>query len=169
MFGPSLGALSGSGCVSMNRPSAPAAAAASASGGMNSRAPPLAPPAPCPGRCTLCVASKITGASQASRMRAKLAHVDDEIAVAEEGAALGDGTIGCRGCGSGRGSCIVAPSEPCLPRRAFPRGASTDPSSRSPLALCAPAATSRSVWRQRNAGICRTSTTSAAGAHWSGR
>src|SRR5262249_34718743 len=70
MFGPSLGALSGSGCVSMKRPSAPAATAASASGGMNSRAPPLAPPVPCPGRCTLCVASKITGASQAARRRA---------------------------------------------------------------------------------------------------
>ena len=31
-----------------------------------------------------------------------------------------------------------------------------------------PAATSRSVWRQRKAGICSTSTASAAGAHWSG-
>ena len=30
------------------------------------------------------------------------------------------------------------------------------------------AATSRSVWRQRKAGICSTSTTSAASAHWSG-
>src|SRR5258705_538863 len=30
----------------------------------------------------------------------------------------------------------------------------------------APAARSRSVWRERKAGICRTSTTSAAGAHW---
>ena len=29
------------------------------------------------------------------------------------------------------------------------------------------AATIRSVWRQRKAGICRMSTTSAAGAHWS--
>src|ERR1051326_6128625 len=50
MFGPSLGALSGLGCVSMNNPFAPAAVAASASDGMNSRAPPLAPPAPSPGR-----------------------------------------------------------------------------------------------------------------------
>ena len=63
MFGPSLGAWSGSGCVSMNSPSAPAAIAASASGGMNCRAPPEAPPSPRPGCCTECVASKITGAS----------------------------------------------------------------------------------------------------------
>ena len=69
MFGPSLGAPSGSGCVSMNRPSAPAATAACASGGMNSRAPPLVPPSPRPGCCTLCVASKMTGASHAARMR----------------------------------------------------------------------------------------------------
>ena len=33
----------------------------------------------------------------------------------------------------------------------------------------APAASSRSVWRHRKAGICRTSTTSATGAHCSGR
>jgi hypothetical protein len=32
-----------------------------------------------------------------------------------------------------------------------------------------PAATSRSVWRDKKAGICSTSTASAAGAHWSGR
>ena len=34
-FGPSLGAVSGEGCVSMNNPSAPAPIAASVSGGMN--------------------------------------------------------------------------------------------------------------------------------------
>src|SRR5688572_11537232 len=33
----------------------------------------------------------------------------------------------------------------------------------------APAASSRSVWRQRNAGICKTSATWATAAHWSGR
>src|SRR5262249_21769170 len=69
MFGPSLGALSGSGWVSRKRPSAPAAVAASVREGMNSRAPPLAPPTPCPGRWTLCVASKMTGALHAARMR----------------------------------------------------------------------------------------------------
>ena len=58
---------------------------------MNSRAPPLAPPSPWPGCCTLCVASKITGASHAVAHAREAAHVDDEIAVAEEGAALGDG------------------------------------------------------------------------------
>ena len=61
---------------------------------MNSRAPPLAPPSPRPGCCTLCVASKITGASHAARMRVKRAHVHDEIAVAEERPALGDGDLG---------------------------------------------------------------------------
>ncbi len=57
---------------------------------MYSRAPPLAPPAPWPGRCTLCVASNTTGAAQASRRRGNAPHVDDEIAVSKECAALGD-------------------------------------------------------------------------------
>jgi hypothetical protein len=43
----------GQGCVSMKRPSTPTAHAAIVSGGMNSRAPPLVPPSPRPGCCTL--------------------------------------------------------------------------------------------------------------------
>src|SRR5688572_9049709 len=69
MLGPSLGAVSGVGCVSMKSACAPAAIAERARRGTNSRAPPLEPSGPCPGRCTLCVASKITGAPQASRNR----------------------------------------------------------------------------------------------------
>src|SRR4029079_1511676 len=46
MLGPSLGAQSGSGCVSRNKPCAPAAIADSARTGTNSRAPPLAPSGP---------------------------------------------------------------------------------------------------------------------------
>ena len=71
MLGPSLGARSGSGWVSRKRPSAPAATAARVSAAMCSRVPPLAPPSPMPGRCTLCVPSKITGALHASRIREK--------------------------------------------------------------------------------------------------
>ena len=44
MFGPSLGELSGSGCVSQNRPSMPTAAAARASGSTIARLPPVALP-----------------------------------------------------------------------------------------------------------------------------
>ncbi len=46
MFGPSLGDLSGSGCVSQNRPSTPIAIAARASGSTMARLPPVAPPKP---------------------------------------------------------------------------------------------------------------------------
>ncbi len=61
MLGPSDGALSGSGCVSMNTPATPTATAARASTGTNSRSPPEDAPCP-PGCCTEWVASKITGA-----------------------------------------------------------------------------------------------------------
>ena len=59
-FGPSDSALSGSGCVSMKTPATPAATAARASTGTNSRWPPEAVPLP-PGSCTECVASNTTG------------------------------------------------------------------------------------------------------------
>ena len=59
-FGPSESALSGSGCVSMNSPATPAATAARASTGTNSRWPPEDAPCP-PGSCTECVASNTTG------------------------------------------------------------------------------------------------------------
>ena len=53
-------AFCGSGCVSRKMPSTPIAAAALASGIMNSGAPPEDPPA-APGFCTECVLSKTTG------------------------------------------------------------------------------------------------------------
>ena len=59
-FGPSDSALAGSGWVSMNTPATPAATAARASTGTNSRWPPEALPCP-PGSCTECVASNTTG------------------------------------------------------------------------------------------------------------
>ena len=61
MLGPSDGAWSGSGWVSMNTPATPTATAARASTGTNSRSPPDEVPLP-PGCCTEWVASKITGA-----------------------------------------------------------------------------------------------------------
>src|SRR3954469_12655666 len=60
MFGPSLNARSGSGCVSINRPPQPAATAAFANTGANSLCPLDRSPAP-PGNWTEWVASKITG------------------------------------------------------------------------------------------------------------
>ena len=61
MLGPSDGAWSGSGWVSMNTPATPTATAARASTGTNSRSPPDEVPLP-PGCCTEWVASKMTGA-----------------------------------------------------------------------------------------------------------
>jgi putative membrane protein len=60
MFGPSEGAWSGSGCVSMNTAAHPTASAARASTGANSRWPPEDVPCP-PGCCTEWVASNTTG------------------------------------------------------------------------------------------------------------
>src|SRR4029078_1843519 len=59
-LGPSESALSGRGWVSMNIPATPAATAARASTGTNSRCPPETPE-PAPGNCTEWVASKTTG------------------------------------------------------------------------------------------------------------
>ena len=67
MFGPSLGALSGSWWVSMNTAATPTATAARASTGANSRWPPDRVPSP-PGCCTEWVASKTTGHPVAARM-----------------------------------------------------------------------------------------------------
>ena len=130
-----------------------------AAAGCARAAPPLAPPAPCPGCCTRGSRRRSPARRVAARSRAKFAHVDDEVAVAEEGAALGDGDVArCR------------PLAHLLHRAGHRlRRASTAPSSRSPACRCAPAATSRSVCRQRKAGIWSTSTTSAAGAACSGR
>ena len=60
MFGPSDGALSGSGWVSMKTQATPTATAARARVGTNSRWPPEDVPCP-PGCWTLWVASKTTG------------------------------------------------------------------------------------------------------------
>ena len=163
MFGPSLGAWSGSGCVSMNSPSAPAADRRE-----GERRDELARAAARAARTLpgpLHAVRRVEDDRRVARVAhaREVAHVDDEIAVAEERAALGDRDVG---------SALVDGREPRAPsrrRRACPRDASTGPSSRSPALPVAPAATSRSVWRQRNAGICSTSTTSAAGAHCSGR
>src|ERR1700722_9339136 len=59
-FGPSDKAFAGSGWVSMNSPAIPAATAARAKTGTNSRCPPDTSPLP-PGSCTECVASNTTG------------------------------------------------------------------------------------------------------------
>ena len=69
-LGPSLRAQGGLGWVSMNRPATPTATAARESTGTISRMPPLLVPLP-PGSCTLCVASKTTGAP-VSRMMDRL-------------------------------------------------------------------------------------------------
>ncbi len=67
-------------------------------------------------------------------------------------------TAGCCGCRWRRSS----------PRRcAMSQGARNWPFFTLIGLPVAPAASSRSVWRQRKAGICSTSTASAAGAHWS--
>ena len=70
MLAPSEGARAGSGCVSRKRPSQPAATAARTREGMCSGSPPLAPSA-FPGRWTEWVPSKMAGAPQAARSRAK--------------------------------------------------------------------------------------------------
>ena len=126
MFGPSLGALSGSGCVSMNSPSAPAAdrgererrnelarAAARAAGAL-----------PRPLHAVRRVEDD-RGVARGAHAR-EAAHVDDEIAVAEERSALGDGDR--RTCALHGRRCRA----PCRPRRAFLPDASTALSSRSP-------------------------------------
>ena len=78
-------------------------------------------------------------------------HVHDEVAVAEEGAALGHRDVArCRR------------SAPSRPRPAIPSGGIHCPFLTFTGLPVRPAATSRSVCRQRKAGICSTSTTSAA-------
>ena len=78
----------------------------------------------------------------------EVAHVHHQVAVAEEGASLGDRNLGC--------------TRRCAPSR--PRPASLRPAIHWPFLMFTgfpvrPAATSRSVWRQRNAGIWSTSAT----------
>jgi hypothetical protein len=79
MLGPSLIACAGSGWVSMKEPIRPAASAARASGGTNSRWPSLFPPA-APGSWTACVASKTVGYPFCSHDRER-SHVHHEVLV----------------------------------------------------------------------------------------
>ena len=74
MLGPSLGALSGSSCTSMNSPSTPQATAARARNGTLVRSPPVEVPAP-PGRWTEWVASKISG----WKALAESQRIEDEV------------------------------------------------------------------------------------------
>ena len=86
MLAPSLGAASGLGWVSKNRPSTPKATAARASGSTISRLPPVAAPNP-PGSWTLWVASENDRGAEGLHLRDG-PHVVDQSAVAEKGASL---------------------------------------------------------------------------------
>ena len=147
----------GSGWVSRKKPSAPATAAAASSAGMCSRWPPLAPPVPCPGCCTAWVASNITGAPVAAAQAAR----------------------SCACPRPGRRSRRRCPARSPPRRRSPPiRTFSTAPAMASACIHwpfftftgrpVRPAATSRSVCRQRNAGIWSASATSAAPAACAG-
>ena len=85
------------------------------------------------------------------------AHVGDERVVAEGDAALGDQHVR-----------IAGARRPSPPRCFMSQGARNWPFLTLTGLPVAAAASSRSVWRQRKAGICSTSTTSATAAHCSG-
>src|SRR5690606_14324055 len=127
---------------------------------MNSRAPPLAPPSPIPGRWTLWVPSKITGASHASRMRGierrstTRSPYPKNVPRSVTATSMLDAELAPR-------TLFTAPR--------MPSGCSHCPFFTFPGLPVAPAASRRSVCLHRKAGICRTSTTSAAAAHCSGR
>ncbi len=111
---------------------------------------------PCPpGCCTEWVASKITGAPVLRQHRQR-AHVGDQRVVAERHAALGDQHIAIAGAGD-FGTTL-----------AMSHGARNWPFLTLTARPVLAAATNRSVCRQRNAGICKISTTSATRAHCSG-
>ena len=149
MFGPSLGACAGSGWVSRKKPSAPAAAAA-----REQRRNALAQPRrsrrlrPRPGCCTLWVASKTTGAPARVAQAREVPHVHHQVAVAEEGAALGHRHL------AAHRRCRTFSTAP-----AIPSGGIHWPFLTFTGLPVAPAATSRSVCRQRKAGIWSTSAT----------
>ena len=86
----SLDARAGSGWVSRKNPSAPATAAAARRWRNELPAATARATLPCPGCCTECVASKITGAPGGLAQPGEVPHVDDEVAVAEKRSALGD-------------------------------------------------------------------------------
>ena len=115
-LGPSERAFAGSGCVSMNTPATPAATAARASTGTNSRWPPLGAALP---------------ARQLHRMRGveddraagvahdrERAHVGDEVVVAERRAALAHHDVVAR----------RSPRAPWRRRSSCPRARGTGPS-----------------------------------------
>ena len=129
----------------------PAATPAEPSGSMYC-ARPAVTPSPPPGSCRLCVTSKIDGVAEFPHHR-EGPHVHDQVVVAERRAALGDEHPLVAGAGDLRDRVADVA-----------RGEELALLDVHGAARCAAAATSRSVWRQRNAGICRTSATSAAGA-----
>ena len=83
----SLRARAGSSWTSRKTASTPAATPARASGSMYSARPPVTP-SPAPGNCRLCVTSKTTGCPLPHHRQRP--HVDDQVVVAEAGAALGE-------------------------------------------------------------------------------
>jgi hypothetical protein len=87
-LGPSDSAWSGRGCVSMKTPATPAAIAARASTGTNSRRPPLDVPRP-PGSCTECGRVEHDRTSGLAHDR-EAPHVGHEVVIAERRAALAD-------------------------------------------------------------------------------
>ncbi len=84
MLGPSLGEVSGSGCVSKKSASVPIATAARAKGSTISRFPPVAPPSP-PGTLDTVGGVKDDRDAQFSHQHQRL-HVIDQSSVAKEGA-----------------------------------------------------------------------------------
>ena len=113
----SLGARAGSGCVSRKNPSAPATAAAA-----SSARDVLAQSAAGAAGALPRLLHRVGGVEDDGRAgrRAEpgeVAHVDHQIAVAEEGAPLGHGDVG-----------RTRRSAPCRRRRPWPRAASTGPS-----------------------------------------
>ena len=133
----------------MNTASAPAATPAEASGSMYC-ARPAVTPSPAPGSCRLCVTSKTTGSRAPEH--GQRPHVDDQVVITETDAALGDEHR------------LVALGGDLLDYVPHVRRREELPLLDVDGLARRAAATSRSVWRERKAGICRMSTTAAAGA-----
>src|ERR1700761_5472203 len=136
----------------MKTPATPTATAARASTGTNSRSPPEEAPLP-PGCCTECVASKITGAPV---VRAKIGSArmsDTSVLYPNEAPRSVTSTL-------------ALPAPVILATTlAMSHGARNCPFLTLTTLPVAAAATSRSVCRDRNAGICRMSTACATSAH----
>src|SRR3954465_10717902 len=149
-FGPSESALSGSSWTSQKSASIPTAAAARARGGASVRSPPVRSPCP-PGLCTEWVASKQTGANSRIWM------IPRKSTTRSWYPKLAPRSVR---------STFLHPASASFATAFFmSEGATNCPFLTLTARPVRPAAWSRSVWRQRNAGICNTSTTSATGAH----